>query len=548
MKNFLTLLKLFIKQGFRRNNTSKRSKKGKVGTIILIVFCVLTMVPIYGFQLFVLASQSAKAGAYIGFTGAIFTIVQASCLIFGFIMLTNTLFYAKDNEILSTLPVKSSEIYFAKIAYVALSELMIIGSIALVMIILFGILAKLAFTYYILGLVCIILSVILALFVTSLIMTPFVSLFAKLKRSEKMTSITNIIMYLAFMVIYFLFISNITSTLTTSFEDPNATVNMINAIGMSLFFNVFMAKLTLLSITLNEGLILLAIFAVALVLAYLISSALYRKSIQIQRESGSDKIKEVGYKTDGLLSSLIKNDWKTITRDSQLFFYCIMQLIMAPLMLFMLFGVMYPKMGMEEEVMGTMLYSMGVLFMVIFSIGTNYVATSSITRENRKFYLMKIIPVPYEMQIRAKVNLAYIFTFVTIIISAIVLVVLGVKWYVAVIIGIPLLILGYGFVCWQVRIDLDKPRLNWNTITEGLKNNTSSLVTVLVAFAVGLLLAVVSALLVFLVPVFNLAQWLTVLIYVGAFAVLCLISVLLTVLLKNGLYKKIDYLFDKIEG
>lgn len=542
MNNVALLIKTLFRQQFRIDKSNKRSKRTRIGIYVALGILIVIYLPLMAVMLVSFSKGCVENGFGQSYLSMVFTAIEVFALIFGTIMLVNTLFFSKDNAFLSTLPVKPSQIFFAKLATVALNELMIAGTIGYIAVIIYGIVAKLGVLYYILGLLAVIISPLLSLLVSSILLFPLMYIMSFIKKSTVLTSIVSIVMYVLFFVAYFIFISSITTNIENTL-DPNSSLALITSLGNALFFNYALAGVVLINDIGKNLLIVLAVWGIGFVITYFLSNLVYRRGVTRQAETSSMKIAKQDYKQGDVLKSLIKRDWNEIKRDNTLFFYCVLQVIMAPLAIFLVVGVMYKD--MEIDMKSTLSTIMGILFFIMFSCGANYVATSSITRENRKWYFIKTIPIPYTMQIRAKVRLAYIFTIITSVLSTVSLILTGVNTFVAILNLITVLVLGYGFVCWQVKLDIDKPRLNWATIAEGLKNNSASIVTMFASMGIGLLFGIVCGFAEKLPEVINISKMA---LYAIGYAVLLILSCVFALLKSKSLYNNTDKLIEKLEG
>lgn len=544
MRNIGILIKTLFRQQFRIDKSNKRSKSIKISLFVSFGIIAVTLLPLLVVTMISYSKVCVEAGIGQSFLSSIFMAIELFALIFGTIMLVNTLFFSKDNAFLATLPIKPTQIFFAKLAYVAVNELIFAGTVGLIVLIIYGVVAKLGVLYYILGIIAVAIAPLLSLLASSILLFPLMYIMSFVKKNTILTSIVSLVLYVGGFIAYFIFISNITGNIDSAL-DTSLIINMFDRMGKVFFFNYSLAGIVLLTDVVKNLLIVIAVWGIGIVITYLLSGLVYRKGVSRQAEVSSMKIAKTDYEKVGLLKALMKRDWKEIVRDNSLFFYCIMQVIMAPLMIILLFGVMYKGMDLGDIATGALINVMGLWFFIMFSCGANYVATSAITRENRKWYLMKVAPIPYTLQIRAKVYLAYIFTAITTILGGISLMCFGMNVVSGIMNTIIVLILGYGFVCWQVKIDLDKPRLNWTNIAEGLKNNPASMVTMFSSMGIGLVMGAISYLGTILPNILPINQILS---YIIVYTVLFIFALIFALAMGKTLYSKTDSLFNKLEG
>ena len=131
-------------------------------------------------------------------------------------------------------------------------------------------------------------------------------------------------------------------------------------------------------------------------------------------------------------------------------------------------------------------------FIFMLGIGMNYVATSSITRENNSAYILKIIPVSYKTIIQAKLIMGLAVAIIAIFVSLLTAIIsLHLNILMVIVITGALLILAYAFTCLALDTDIRKPRLHYTSIASGLKNSPSSLASMLASFVFTGIIAII---------------------------------------------------------
>ena len=133
------------------------------------------------------------------------------------------------------------------------------------------------------------------------------------------------------------------------------------------------------------------------------------------------------------------------------------------------------------------------VLMTLMSCSSNVAGMFPISQERTSFYLMKVIPVPVQKQLDAKLILSMAIMAITVIISSVVLVVaFQVSWIYAIILPIATLAYGYGAECLSMIMDLKNPILQWTSFQSSLKNSPNSFFGLLWALIIYLLVALVS--------------------------------------------------------
>ena len=270
----------------------------------------------------------------------------------------------------------------------------------------------------------------------------------------------------------------------------------------------------------------IALFAIA----YFISSFVYRTSVSKQLETPKSKVdKKQKYESKGKIFALIKKDFFEIIRYPSLAFYCLFELVMGPVIMIILglnvsslLQVEIEELGMSfVEVMALMPDLVALVLICITSFmvfATNYTATTAFTRENKNFYLLKVLPVCYQQIVDAKALLAFIVNEIGVVLMLLLaLFILHVPVISVIIALVVCTVLALVFSYTQVYLDMRSPRLNWDNISTGIKNNPASLFSLLLAVAI-------LAILIGLYVLFSLAG-IAIMMYIY-FGVICLISLL----------------------
>lgn len=539
------LIKTFFRNQYRKNKGNENAKKNRVGMIIGIVFGFLGFGFFLVLQFWALSVSANMSNLGAQYLSMLFLTIQGFTLVVGSISLGITLFASKDNVFLATLPVKGSTIYFAKLFFVYINELIIAVPIGGIGIVVYSIIASPSFLFVIVAILGVLLAPIISLFAASILMLPVMAVVKNSKRNAKVGNAIKIFTYLIGMGIYFYFISSVSSNFDAIDGNYGVAAMQVKAMGEALFFNFAFANIAFGIDVLKNLLIVFVTYGAGAVLAGLLSDIIFRRGFAISATNSEMKVAKQEFKTTNIIKSLLLRDYRQTMRNSQLFFQIVIGLIMGAFMMVALFGFMYPKMGMQGEELKNMISIMGVLFAVLFSIGVNVVGSSSISRENRTYYMMKIIPVDYKTQIKAKLILAYIFVLIPIILQVICLAIFGLDMINVLIVFISLLILGFGICAMQVRFDLQKPRLNWTTFQEGIKNNSSSFISMVITLLFAILIMGVVNLtrLEFLTNIIE-----TNILRIASASILFIAVTIFSIVEKNKLFKRAEENFLEIEG
>lgn len=492
MKNVWLLLKVLFKQNYRKDKSSKRSKGTQTSLIASFIVLSIALLPILVILLVSYSFAAADADVGREYMSSIYFAEQTFALIFGTVLLVNTLFSSKDNAFLATLPVTSRQIFVAKILYVTFNELIYAGSLGLLASIIYGVIAKMSVVYYIMSVIAVIISPMLSLILSSILMFPLMYVFSFIKKNTTIKSVFSIGAYVIFMVGYVLILSKLYSSFSMDDMNVSAAITVFVNLGRAMFFDYALSGIVFISDgMLSNIIIVIAVWGIGIVAAYFLSGNIYKRSMAIASETDSIKLKSVKYKNTSIIKTLIIKDWKEISRDSTLLFYCFTQIIIAPLMIGLMFGVLYKEMGVMEEGLGNIMIDLvGTWLLFMFSCGTNYVGTSAITRENRHWYLMKIFPIPVSIQIRAKFILVSVFSVASAILGSLTFLFFETSPVDVILRALVIAIFSLGFVSKQIKMDIDRPRLNWTSIAEGMKSSPSMMVSMFLSMGIGLVVGI----------------------------------------------------------
>ena len=150
--------------------------------------------------------------------------------------------------------------------------------------------------------------------------------------------------------------------------------------------------------------------------------------------------------------------------------------------------------------------------------------------------MLKVLPVDYQKVVDAKALLAFIVNEIGVVIMLILAyLVLHVPVLSVLISLVVCSVIGLVFSYLQVYLDMRSPKLNWDNISAGLKNNPASLFSLLLAVAT-------LAILIGLFVLFSLAQ-IAIIMYIY-FVVICLISLVSFIVARNVAIKNASYIIE----
>lgn len=553
MKDFSLLFSALFKHSFRLDQT--KAKGQKKWTIILlysfVAICCLPMLAMVAYLLYQIGVLASQSNATVGFLTCIFGITQVITLLFGLATVLNTIYFSKDNEMLLAYPIKPQTIFAVKLAFVYIIELISSFTLSVFLVIPFAIGAKLPFS---IGLICSFFVLpILPLFLATILAIPLTYGMSFLKNKGVLSSIIYVLFATVLFVAYFMAINTLSMTEESAdvAQMIVALANQANAIANVLLPDKFLA-LSMVGGSFGTAVLnfayALLIDAGLFAFAYFVSSFVYRRSVSKQLETPkSNSNKKQKYETSNKLFAIIKKDFLEIIRYPALAFYCLFEIIIGPVFMLIIglnissmLQVEIQELGMSfVEIMAQVpdLVALVLICITCFMVfSTNYTATTAFTRENRNFYLLKVLPLDYQKVVDAKALLAFIVNEIGVVIMLVLAyLVLHVPVLSVVISLVVCSLIGLVFSYIQVYLDMRSPRLNWDNISAGLKNNPASLFSLLLAVAT-------LAILIGLFVLFSLAQ-IAIIMYIY-FVVICLISLVSFIVARNVAIKNATHIIQ----
>lgn len=565
MKNYFTIFKLLFKYMYRKSG--EKSSKWIWAAYVFIGLVFAGVIASICLTIAMLASTVNEMGLLPEFITLMLTVACVAVVLLGLVPMMTYLYFSRDTEFMLTLPVKSSTVFMAKLSVVYLTEIIVSTVVLIPSMLSIGIITGQGALFYIIMLFAILLVPAIPLVIVAILAIPLMWIVSFFKNKGALTSIVVIVLGCGVFAAYYALIAGMNSGTGDEF-DPNAVAaaltQTLKTVATVLVPLAAIARLATLSPKTAFGefsvgtasLINLAVFVgfavVLLALAVLVSAAVYRRGARSILEGGTKKTAgKVEFKESGsAFSAFFKKEWRELVRTPAFAFQCLSGIFLCPIIIYFMSTMFTTGMeagSSEDEVitaevvrMITLIKSFTLIgFISMFGVSMNVGAPTAITREGKNFYLLKVIPVSYREQIRAKVFLYVIISSLSIFTSLVVTAILAFDIANIIFGTIFLLLYNYGYNCVCVYIDLRRPKLNWSTPNEAVKNNRNAVVPMLISMAIGILLIGIPIMFVMIIPSEIIAK-------IVAWVILCGIGVTAAIVGHNLLYANVDKLFDKI--
>ena len=504
MRNYFIILRALFKNKLRFDiGASKRGKTALLcvlGIAYALVMAALLTTIIGLKELLAVPLYSMMFYFFVLLTGALIV------LIFGIINLVSTLYLSKDTDFYSMLPVKSSTVFAAKLTYVYLSEAAIITAVILPLIITFGIIVKAWAAFYIISVLMLIIVPALPLMVAAIFAVPVMFLASKLKNRSMVSLIFYIVLFGGgfALYIYFMFSStNMTSDGVITEEALEAMYNSIQTVLYILYpySALSLAALGLPAYGLDVGastavnlLIFVGISVVLIVILMLLGKFMYAQSAKANNQT-NDKAKKGDYKTSSGLTALIKREYVSAFRTTQVAFQCYV-VFLLPIIFAVMFSLVF---GNMEETMGVVTDAIDNRFTLILTFSTlmtmlitvNNAAATTYSREGTALSSLKILPVSAKYVFNAKVLAWLIIALPATAVAVIIVNAFNFNLEYLFLSFFSFIPLCAAFVVFGALWDIMSPRLKWTDPRQAIKHNLRATIGQVFGIICGLVLIIV---------------------------------------------------------
>ena len=491
-KQLLEIGKAFFYDAKKGRNRTKR------GTILYIIFFALLMFGylggLFGFLSHALAAPLAGAGMgwlYFLILGGIGLVLG----IFGSVFSTySTLYMAKDNDLLLSMPIPIRYILISRMATVFVTDVMFTIVVLIPMSIMYWIAVPVSVAS-IVGPIVFSINVILLVFILSVALGWLVAkLSARMKNKSMMTTIIALIGIGLYYVVYFKLYMTIQEFI------QNIQYAQIEITGaMAVLYNLGLSGCGAPVPTL----VVTAVILLVLAAVYALLSKSFIKIVTTKTGAAKIKYKEKNVKARGTTKALVFKEIKRYTSSSAIMLNSLLGcpiLIIASVALLIKGEFVYSM--ISENLPGILeVIPVGILAAVCMVLATIGTAGSSISLEGKNIWILKTLPVSSLQVIRAKVLTNIIFSLgssVLLAISAIIVFRIG-------LIDIVLILASVCLSCFllaefDILIDLKRPNLNWTNETAVIKQSLNAFLAILAGWIEGGIVIVAT---IFLAPLLG---------------------------------------------
>ena len=553
MTGFFPLLRLQLLSRFadmkpKNLKTAFKEKRGRtVGMFIAVLILIVYMA---GFLYFI-EKKALDLMMPMGMGDVIVSLsvilATGATLIMAFFFVMSSLYMGRDAAYIAALPVKSRTVLSAKLAQVWVSETAIDAVIILPACIQYGIRAGMPADFYLRMVIVWLTAAILPVAIISLVSALVIRISALWKHREIIATVGGIAFFIAYMFLM-MNVGQITGDAADGGEMISQLIlsNTARIQSMTgLFPPAAWAAEGILGNWAKLGLfVLVSIAAIALVIWIL--GYPYRKLSLLVTEtpasSAKGGIRKGAIREGNAYLANVKREFKQILRVPSYMMNIIPICFMPLLFVIMMTVIVGSKIGDEGESLQAIFSTlnpalvMGILAaMMAYVGGMNPALSTAVTREGKGHDFLIGLPVSGHTLIKAKFTVGCGLSLLGMLAATIALVIVFPAARLETLLAFVLCALYvYAAACIALAHDIKHPKLNWTTEQEAVKQNFGVLISMLISWAILILLAVGTY---FMINA-GWGIWPVFAVLAGTLLVLCLA-------LRAHMYKTVDKYYTK---
>ncbi len=409
MNNFLITLKMEFRGKFGLGKSPSRKAWGVFALNLVfdaIIYCVYVLATYFVSSMILRGSVPMRYEFLVVATVASMLVQLFTCT--GNII--KTLFYDVDNELLLRFPIDGMELYMAKATFVFINNLIVSFLFTLPLYVFYGVFTGANVGYYFIGIVISIFISFIPFFIANIIAVPVMYLNNHLQNKFGLKLALTIILLVAAFSIYMLLLRGILEYYQTAnanvlfSEEFLLKVKSIASsfIPASWFANILYGEKVGLSV-LFSILITAGIGALSLALSWRSYYNILLKSLERGREAFTKK--RVKNTVKSQFRTVFDTELKVIFRSFNYSFQYLAMAIAAPFMVYFCNNLAV-AVG-DAAVGGAIIPGLTLMVVLIFDTIIVSFASTTISRNGATFYLTKIMPIPYKLQMLAKMTLYF---------------------------------------------------------------------------------------------------------------------------------------------
>ena len=561
MKRFSALVKLNLKYYVLPSFEGKKSKARFVGLIALMCVAFLAPLVLICMTLWFAAQTMLAMGMGAEMLAAVFTMAQIMVLMLSAFTYINSMFFAKDNEIVLNMPLRGAEIFSAKLIATYLNELVISALVTIPIAVITaasgiqaGYGSMFGAGYWILIPFAIALLPVMPLLLLSIVSFPIALLVQKASKYPVLSAVLQAVLLMAFIALCYLL--GYGGGYAMSSDETQVDTGMFQSLGGISFYTRFLAKAMLGSSAAGNFFAFLGITVAMAAVAIGLSVLLYRRAIAMSVEGGANtkrKVKTDEHVNKGTFRALVTAHAKTLSRTPDVLVNLILTMAM-PALFAVIMGFVMPsgeEIAAEDPDAAMPYFGYFVVGMVgwitmFTSPLSNIGASFAFSLDKDNIAVLKSLPVTGREVFKSKLIVSDAVSLISVVAVAVVLAFTAdIPFWGYVL--FPLLVGVYLISCnaFTMSRDVANPHFNWMNVKELTKASNSA--TQFIMTGVGLAFGLVAAMPMFVVAFAGAALpgWAVHLIVWGVMALSCLSAY---PILRLTALKGIEEKYARIEG
>ena len=508
MTAFFALLRLQLLTRFadlkpKNLKNALRDKRGRtIGMFVAILFLIVYLgVILYIIETKALDVLSPVAGAPQSIDLRNLLVIMAvvlstaGTLVMAFFFIMSSLYLGRDAAFLASMPIKPRTILGAKLAQIWLSETLIDAVILLPACILYGTRVGEDAGFYIRMVLTWLMIAILPICIAGLLSAFLIRISGFWKRKELFLTVGGFVLFIGYMIL----MMNVGSITGNSAEGGEIlkeffTNNSARISGMTQYFPpAGWAANGLRGDWGQLGLYALVSFA-GLALLIGVLGIFYRKLSLLQSEapsvSGKKGIQKGSIREGSAFLANVKREILLILRVPS-YAINILPIVFMPLLIIVMISMSSGGSGTEgglKQLLGTL---PPVLVMCILAVamaymsGMNPALSTAVSREGKGHDFIKALPVSARTLIHAKIAVGFMLVSFGVLAAGVAILIMMPGFTLETILAVVLcLIFSFGCSCMALSRDVKKPRLDWVTEQEAVKQNFGVLISMLISWGI----------------------------------------------------------------
>lgn len=501
-----SLTKVILKNSIRTNPSKKSLILGGIAFSIVFLFLSIMMILFS----YIVTKQLIKINQAYAFVNILllmnFFILFAKSVFESL----NVLYFSKDLKILLRMPIYPKDILHAKFFNMIISEYQMEVIMLGIPMIVYGILTKVNFLFYIYMFLVLLILPIIPILLTSLVIAIIMRFTNFIKNKNKVLYITIIISMFLMGFVTMIFSNNQTISVS-GFRNIILKTNGLAESIADYFILIKPIMNTLLNYDNIDGLKNLILYYLESIICYFIIifiiSKIYLKGA-IGTTINSDKntkceFKELNLKdfeSKKISKTYIIKEWKTLLRTPIFCIECVIMPLLYPICILaiVLFLMQFAKLvGLDliKSFKSIVNSSLGIsIFLIVGQVFymLNFSSIIAISRDSNNAILIKFLPIDLYKQFKIKIRIGILINTLASLIVSIAFLIFTKKLLFTFIIFLSLCFINViGEKC-KLLIDLQNPQMNWNSEYTMMKQNTNIMYELFYTFFISGCIFVIS--------------------------------------------------------